>query len=286
MCSSDLYKLKNGDRVEIITAPTANPNPGWLSYVNTGRARSSIRHFLRTIQYDESAELGERLLNQVLLSFNIIPETITPVQWDKLVKDSGVKNKKALFAEIALGKQFPVVVAKRLTAPYEALSEAFSTSNNPISILGTEGMTIQFAKCCYPIPGDAIAGLIKKDHGLVIHTQDCMAISKYLKNSENLLNVSWGEEIPNTFQSSIIMTVVNQRGVLARVASEIAKVGSNIDDIKLENDSDFTNMRFILQVRNRKHLAQIMRKLRHIREIVKLGRVKVGIEHKYHKGSI
>ncbi|MBK7353705.1 MAG: bifunctional (p)ppGpp synthetase/guanosine-3',5'-bis(diphosphate) 3'-pyrophosphohydrolase [Nitrosomonas sp.] len=280
------YKLKNGDRVEILTAPTAKPNPGWLSYVNTGRARSSIRHFLRTIHYDESAELGERLLNQVLLSFNILPETITPAQWDKLVKDSGVKTPKALFAEIALGKQFPVVVAKRLTAPYEALSEAFSTNNNPISILGTEGMAIQFAKCCYPIPGDAIAGLIKKDHGLVIHTQDCSTVSKYLKNSENLLSVCWGNEISNTFQSVIIMTVVNQRGVLARVAAEIAKVGSNIDDVELENDDNFTNMRFILQVRSRKHLAQIMRELRHIREIVKLSRVKTGIEHKYHRSSI
>ena len=128
--------------------------------------------------------------------------------------------------------------------------------------------------------------MIKKDHGLVIHTQDCTAISKYLKHSENLLNVCWGNEILNTFQSAIIMTVVNERGVLARVASEIAKVGSNIDDVKLENDGNFTNMRFILQVRNRKHLAQIMKELKHIREIVKLGRVKTSIEHKYHKSNI
>lgn len=266
-------KLKSGDRVEIVTAPYANPNPAWLSYVATGRARSSIRYFLRTIQFDESVKLGERLLNQALSSFGLNLEAISEVQWERLVRDSGAKSKKALLADIALGKQLSAVIAKRLVIPGELTSEVSNTSS-PVTILGTEGMTVQFARCCYPIPGDAIVGLIKKDQGLVIHTHDCTAVMKIQKNAENVLDVTWGKNITRTFEIGIAMTVVNQRGVLARVAAEIARADSNIDDVTMESDKDYTTMYFILQTRNRRHLAQIMRSLRHIQEVVKLSRVK------------
>ncbi len=266
-------KLKNGDRVEIVTAPYANPNPAWLSYVATGRARSSIRYFLRTIQFDESVKLGERLLNQALQSFGINPETINEIQWERLVRDIGAKSRKALLADIALGKQLSAVIAKRLAVPGESISEASGTSN-PVTILGTEGMTVQFARCCYPIPGDTIVGLIKKDQGLVIHTHDCSSVMRIQKGSENVLDVTWGKDITRTFEVGITMTVVNQRGVLARVAAEIARTDSNIDDVTMESDKDYTTMHFVLQAKNRRHLAQIMRSLRHIREIVKLVRVK------------
>ncbi|MCW5599123.1 bifunctional (p)ppGpp synthetase/guanosine-3',5'-bis(diphosphate) 3'-pyrophosphohydrolase [Nitrosomonas sp.] len=266
-------KLKNGDRVEILTAPYANPNPAWLSYVATGRARSSIRYFLRTIQFDESVKLGERLLNQALSSFGIDPETINDTQWERLVRESGAKSKKALLADIALGKQLSAVLAKRLVVPGESVSE-ISSSSNPVTILGTEGMTVQFARCCYPIPGDTIVGLIKKDQGLVIHSHDCPAVARIQKNAENVLDVTWGKDISRTFEVGITMTVVNQRGVLARVAAEIAKADSNIDDVTMESDKDYTTMHFILQTKNRQHLAQIMRNLRHIKEIVRLSRVR------------
>jgi len=267
-------RLKSGDRVEIITAPAAKPNPVWLSYVATGRARSSIRYFLRTIQYSESVKLGERLLNQVLHSFGVNPDAIEPSQWEKLVKESGAKSKEALLADIALGKQLAAVLAKRLAVPGESVSTI--QSNNSITILGTEGMAVKFARCCHPIPGDGIVGLIKKDQGLVIHMQDCPAVIRIKdhKNMENQLDVIWGTDIDRTFPVSIFMTVVNKSGVLARVTAEIAKADSNIDDITLENDKDYTTMRFILQTRDRQHLAQIFRRLKHIDEIVKMGRIK------------
>jgi guanosine-3',5'-bis(diphosphate) 3'-pyrophosphohydrolase len=186
-------KLKSGDRVEIVTAPYAKPNPAWLGYVATGRARSHIRHFLKTIQYDESVKLGERMLNQALLSFNINPEAISAAQWEKLVRDSGVKSKEELLAEMALGKQLPAIVAKRLTSPVESI--ASEQTAGPIIIMGTEGLTVQFAKCCRPLPGDQIVGLIKKDHGLVIHTYDCANIAQSQRNSENYLDVAWGKDI-------------------------------------------------------------------------------------------
>ena len=265
-------KLKSGDRVEIVTAPYAKPNPAWLGYVATGRARSHIRHFLKTIQYDESVKLGERMLNQALLSFNINPDTINEAQWEKLVRDSGVKSKEELLAEMALGKQLPAVVAKRLASPAESISPAQKAG--PITILGTEGITVQFAKCCRPIPGDAIIGVIKKDSGLIIHTHDCGNVTSNQKNPENYLDVAWGKDIARTFEAAIKVTTANKQGVLARVAAEIAKAESNIDDIAMESEDDFMHMRFILQVNNRHHLARVMRSLRHLREVAKISRTK------------
>jgi len=265
-------KLKSGDRIEIVTAPYAKPNPSWLSYVVTGRARSHIRHFLKTIQFDESVKLGERMLNQALLFFNINPDTINDTQWEKLVRDSGVKSKEELLTEMALGKQLPAIVAKKLVSPLESISSELTAG--PITILGTEGLTVQFAKCCRPIPGDDIVGVIKKDSGLIIHTHNCTNVTSSQKNPENYLDVAWGKDITRTFEADIKVTTVNKQGVLARVAAEIAKAESNIDDIDMENENDFMHMRFILQINNRSHLAQVMRGLRHLKEVVQIRRTK------------
>jgi len=264
-------KLKSGDRIEIVTAPYAKPNPSWLGYVATGRARSHIRHFLKTIQYEESIKLGERMLNQALTSFNINPDSINAIQWDKLVRDSGVKSREELFTEMALGKQLPAIVAKRLTTPTESVSHEQAAT--PITIMGTEGLAVQFAKCCRPIPGDAIVGIIKKDSGLIIHMLNCSNISHSAKSQENCLNVTWGKDITRTFEAAIKIIAVNKQGVLARVAAEIAKADSNIDDIVMESENDYMHMRFVLQVNNRLHLSQVIRGLRHLREISTISRI-------------
>ncbi|MCB1936720.1 MAG: bifunctional (p)ppGpp synthetase/guanosine-3',5'-bis(diphosphate) 3'-pyrophosphohydrolase [Nitrosomonas sp.] len=265
-------ELKNGDRVEIITAPYAKPNPSWLSYVTTGRARSHIRHFLKTIQYKESVELGERMLNQALHALNINPVLISESQWEKLVRDSGAKSKKVLLADMALGKQLPAVVAKRLASPLET-QESKQVTSEPITILGTEGLTVQFAKCCHPIPGDGIVGLIKKDHGLVIHVHNCPTISQNIKSAENYLDVAWGKDITRTFEVKLKIIAANRHGVLARIAAAIAKTESNIDDVAMESEKDYTAMGFILQVKNRHHLALVIRDLRRIKEVAKIIRV-------------
>ena len=172
---------------------------------------------------------------------------------------------------MALGKQLPAVVAKRLAAPESISSEQTA---GPITILGTEGLTVQFAHCCHPIPGDAIVGMIKKDHGLIIHAHDCTNIAHSQKNSENYLDVAWGKDISRSFEAGIKVTVINKQGVLARVAAEIAKANSNIDDLAMESEEDYTQMRFILQASNRQHLARIMRSLRKIKEVAKISRIK------------
>ena len=265
-------ELKNGDRVEIITAPYAKPNPSWLSYVVTGRARSHIRHFLKTIQFDESVELGERMLNQALLALNVEPALIDKAQWEKLVRDSGAKSREALLADLALGKQLPAVIAKRLTSPLESINSE-QVPHDPITILGTEGLTVQFAKCCHPIPGDVIVGLIKKEHGLVIHTHNCPVVTQSQKNPENCLDVTWGKDITRTFGVKIKIVAANRHGVLARIASAIAKTESNIDDVAIEKKKDYTAMGFVLQVRNRHHLAQVIRDLRRIKDVAKITRI-------------
>ena len=265
--------LRSGDRVEIVTASHAKPNPAWLNYVVTGKARSHIRRFLKTMQYEESARLGERLLNQALSSLKVDPQVITAAQWEKLARDSGAKSKKDLLADMGLGKHLAAVIARRLATP----GDSGPGTNGPadvITILGTEGMAVQFAKCCRPIPEDPVVGFIKKDQGLVIHTHDCPAVSKNRSNSDNWLDVGWGKEINRQFEVSIKLMVTNQRGVLARVAAAIAEAGSNIDNVGMEGDGAYTTMTFMLQVRNRHHLAQVMRNLRHTREVAKISRVK------------
>ncbi len=267
-------KLRSGDRVEIVTAPHAEPNPAWLTYVVTSKARSHIRHFLKTMQFEESAEFGKRLLNQALLSFNIDPQTISEAQWEKLARESGAKSKKELLTDMGLGKHLPALVAKRLATPGESVSRP-SGGDDAITILGTEGMAVQFAKCCHPIPGDPIFGFIKKNQGLVIHIHDCPLIAKNRRSKNNWLDVTWSQDITKLFEASIKMVVVNQRGVLARVATGIAEAGSNIDNISMEGDGAHTTMHFTLQVSNRQHLAKLMRSLRHINEVARITRVRV-----------
>ena len=265
--------LRSGDRVEIVTASHAKPNPAWLNYVVTGKARSHIRRFLKTMQYEESARMGERLLNQALTSLRVDPQTISDAQWEKLARESGAKSRNDLLADLGLGKHLPAVIARRLTASGETDAGA-NGHGGVITILGTEGMAVQFAKCCRPIPGDVIVGFIKKDQGLIIHTDDCPSVSKNRANAENWLDVTWGKDIARQFEVCLKLMVANQRGALARVAAAIAEAGSNIVDVVMEGDGAYTSMNFMLQVHNRHHLAQVIRCLRRIPEVGKITRVK------------
>ena len=268
-------ELRNGDRVEIITASHAKPNPLWLNYVITGKARSHIRHFLKTVQYQESAQLGERLLNQALSAFKSSVGDIQEAQWDKLLKDTGAKSRQDVLADIGLGKRLAVVVARRLLSLGEPLGEE-RKSGAPVVIRGSEGMAVQFAQCCKPIPGDPIIGLINKGQGMMIHTHDCPVIAKTRADPGKLFDVEWAPETKKLFNVSIKLVVMNQRGVLAKVAAEIAGANSNIDNVAVdpEEGDQYATMHFTLQVFNRLHLAQIMRALRRIPEVIRFTRVK------------
>ncbi|MCL4470862.1 MAG: bifunctional (p)ppGpp synthetase/guanosine-3',5'-bis(diphosphate) 3'-pyrophosphohydrolase [Gammaproteobacteria bacterium] len=270
-------ELNNGDRVEIVTAAHANPNPSWLNYVITGKARSHIRHFLKTRQYDESAALGERLLNQALRALQVKPEEISEAQWEKLLRECSGKTRQEILADIGLGKRLNLVVAHHLLAVTETAEERKHVAIGPITIRGTEGMAVQFANCCRPIPGDPIIGCINKGQGLIIHTHDCPVAAKNRDDTDKWLDVEWDPDAPRkSYDVNIKLVVANQRGVLAKVAASIADAGSNIDNVSMEemDGSAYTNMLFTLQVENRVHLANVIRNLRKIAEVVRITRVK------------
>ncbi len=270
-------ELRNGDRIDIVTASHAKPNPMWLNYVVTGRARAQIRHFLKTVQYEESAHLGERLLNQALGALGSGVGTLSDAQWNKLIKDSGAKSRQDILGDIGLGKRLGVVVARRLLAVGDPHTDEHKSSA-PIIIRGSEGMAVQFAHCCHPIPGDPIIGLINKGQGMLIHTHDCPVIAKTRSDPDKVFDVEWAPETKKLFDVNIRITVINQRGVLAKVAAEIAASDSNIDNVAVAPDSgdQYATMHFTLQVSNRLHLAKILRKLRSIPEVVRIARVNSG----------
>ncbi len=265
--------LRNGDRVEIITAPHANPNPAWLGFVETGKARSQIRHFLKTTHFHESAMLGERLLNQTLSSFGLRAQDIDSARWDKLLKDTGAKSREEILADIGLGRRLNIVIAHQL-ARVSDTSEQEPPPSGPFTILGTEGMAVQFGKCCMPIPGDPIIGVIKSGQGLVIHTHDCAVLRKGRGSADKWLDVVWDKNINRPFNVNIKLMVVNQRGVLAKAAAAIADAESNIENVHFTNEGEYTALHFTLQVNNRLHLANVMRGLRKIPEVIRISRVK------------
>ena len=268
-------ELRNGDRVEVITAPHAHPNPAWLNYVVTGKARAHIRHYLKTMHSQEAAMLGERLLNQALRALRDEPGMIDDARWSELLRETNTKSKEEILADIGLGKRLNLVIARRLISSGEALS-AEKKPLGSITIRGTEGLAVQFAKCCRPIPGDPILGVINKGKGLIIHTHDCPAIAQFRADPDKWVDVEWDPETKKLFDVNIKLVVANQRGVLAKVAAAIANENANIENVNMEEEdgSAYTTMNFTLQVENRDHLARLMRGVRQIPEVARITRVK------------
>lgn len=267
-------ELKNGDRVEIITATHAHPNPAWLSFVVTSKARGQIRHTLKTMHLDESTKLGERLLNQALNSLGMKVADIDDASWEKLFKEAGAKTRQEIFTDIGLGRSLNTVIARKLARVTEDSTLNEAAAKGVITILGTEGMSVQFGKCCMPIPGDPIIGVIKSGQGLVIHTHDCHVLRKGRNTSDDWLDVVWDKNINKLFDVSIKLIVANQRGVLAKVATAIADAESNIENVHFSNEGDYTALYFTLQVNHRLHLANVMRNLRLIPEVIRISRIK------------
>jgi GTP diphosphokinase / guanosine-3',5'-bis(diphosphate) 3'-diphosphatase len=270
-------ELKNGDRVEIITAAHAKPNALWLNFVVTAKARAHIRHFVKTMHFQESVQLGERLLNQALASVKSGLSKIRVSQWNRIIKESSAKSREQLLSDIGLGKRLAVVIARQLLSAGSSEPQEI-TAPGTVVIRGSEGMAVQFARCCKPIPGDPIIGMISKDQGMVIHTHDCPVVAKTRYDRDRLIDVQWDADTRKAFEVSIKLVVANQRGVLAKVAAEIAGADSNIQNVSVdpEDGGNYTTMHFTLQVSNRLHLARIMRSLRSVPEVIRISRVKSG----------
>ncbi|MFO1396084.1 MAG: bifunctional (p)ppGpp synthetase/guanosine-3',5'-bis(diphosphate) 3'-pyrophosphohydrolase [Burkholderiales bacterium] len=272
-------ELKNGDHVEILTSPTARPNPSWLSFVATGKARSRIRHYLKGLQQKESAALGERLLNQALATLKVEPDAISWDRWEALAKEYGAKSQLDILADIGLGKRLSFVVAQALTKVPGKQEEAATSSPAKLGALtlrGVEGVAIQYAKCCRPVPGDAIVGQFRRGQGLLVHTRDCATLKKQRLDPSELVDVEWATDVAGVFGSGIRLLVADRRGLLADLALAIADADANIDQVSMErpDGGDVLAMFFGVQVRDRRHLAQVLRSLRRVPDVKRAARAR------------
>jgi GTP pyrophosphokinase len=292
-------ELKNGDVVEVITAPVSAPNPAWLGFVRTGRARSKIRHHLKTMAQTESVELGEKLLSQSLRAEGIdkLPsdEETDQIIWEKLLRFTGNRNRADLLMDIGLGKRIATIVAKRLTAllsergqkpdallmTRERFTAHESISQGAITLDGSENASVVYSRCCRPLPGDDIVGYLGRGEGLAVHTRDCATARKLEhKDSERFIGVEWSDELNRSFETAINVSVVNGKGVLARVAGALAAAETDIVHVDMGSDSpqDMAELKFVIAVRDAAHLEQVLRHLKRTPSVVKA-------ERQTHKGN-
>ena len=271
-------KLSTGDHVEIITSTLAKPNPTWLNFVITGKARSQIRNYLRSAESKDLIFLGEKMLNNALNAFHIHPTAIKKKHWNKLILDYHVESKDEILMDIALGKKVNVMVAHQLTNLMDGVASNKKQTKmlDVITIKGSDDMAIQLASCCHPIPGDPILGYINKEKGLVIHTHDCQIVNELSLDHDRWVDVEWEPDSEKLFNVRLGVLVVNERGMLGKIASVIADAESNIDNVSLQDmdGSPFATLNFLVQVRHRQHLAELIRNLRKITKVNKITRVK------------
>ncbi|MCK4132731.1 bifunctional (p)ppGpp synthetase/guanosine-3',5'-bis(diphosphate) 3'-pyrophosphohydrolase [Ralstonia nicotianae] len=285
-------ELKNGDIVEVVTAPYSKPNPAWLTFVRTGKARAAIRHFLKTAKLDEAIQLGERLLEQALRQLGIDMKAVPAQVWERIVQWTGNKAREDIFADLALGRRVAAVVARRIEIGLQegghegdealiAAVHAFAGEEAPaVTVSGDEGMAMVFSPCCRPIPGDPIVGYIGKGEGLQIHVEECRVAKRlHGKDPEHWIDVMWAEHTMRAFDVSIKVLVRNTKGILARVAADLTSADANVAHVSMEQEGggqEATYMTFLIQVHDRVHLADVMRALRRNPDVIRIARDRGG----------
>jgi GTP diphosphokinase / guanosine-3',5'-bis(diphosphate) 3'-diphosphatase len=272
-------RLENGVTVEVITAIWARPNPLWLNYVTTAKARSGIRNYLKNFKQQEAISLGRRLLDKELQVMHLQLDSIDTLRMKSLLEVTGKKTLDELLEDIGLGNKMPFLIAKRLTQSdihaAVRLEDNDQSQRKPLFIKGTEGMVITLAKCCRPIPGDSIIGFFNPGKGIVVHHHECRNSSEVRKKQTSWLDVEWSQDATGEFPAELRLEVLNQRGSLATVATTISENNSNIENVTvIEQDSRLCVDLITVSVKDRVHLAKIMRKLKDLAIVVKITRVK------------
>jgi len=263
--------LRNGQTVEIITAKGATPNPSWVNFVVTAKARAAIRQYLKNLKRSEAVDLGRRLLNQALEEFSLSLRKVPAETIDALVRDLGLRAEDELFEKIGLGERIAPFVARRLL-PGESDGTVDATAG-PLAIAGTEGLVVTYARCCFPIPNDPILANLSSGRGVVIHREACGNLSSFRKQPDKWISVTWQAAADRSFHVEIKIEVTNRMGVLAQVASAIAGTQTNIDRVSVvERDSDTSTLIFELLVHDRRHLARVIRAIRGMPEVLKVTR--------------
>jgi GTP diphosphokinase / guanosine-3',5'-bis(diphosphate) 3'-diphosphatase len=268
--------LRSGQTVEIITAPRAMPNAAWLNFVVTGKARASIRGYLKNLQHREAEALGRRLLNAELAGQGLDLDRLPEGRLAAYLERAKLPDLPTLLGEVGLGNRLPILVARRLMG--EEVAEGHYGNDQRrlrrLAIKGTEGMVVNYARCCRPIPDDPIAGLFSPGKGIVVHRQGCRNLGDFQQHKDQWLDLEWSSHPTGDFYTEIRVDVGNQRGVLASLAAAIAELGSNIENVQSrEKDGHNTSLDFLLSVRDRSHLALIMRRLRQVPQVLGIQRV-------------
>ena len=288
--------LLNGQSIEIITSPEARPNPAWLNFVVTGKARTTIRHYLKNLRREESLVLGKRMLDQALIVYSLAMNDLSSECIAGTLEEFKCPTLDHLYEDIGLGNRLAPLVARRLAEspasvkkprrkPYAITSVLTrymptwlggdKSSPRPLAIKGTEGMVVTYAKCCRPIPGDAIQGFVSTGRGIVIHTESCKNVAEFRNRPEKWIEVQWESDVKGEFNVEIRVEVINRRGVLATVAATISAMDANINNVNIETrDGKYSSINFIIGVRDRVHLAKVMRQIRSLDMVSRISRVK------------
>lgn len=261
-------KLASGQKVEVITAKSASPKPQWLEFVVTGKARTAIRHQLKSLDHEDAVQLGHRMLDRALETLETSLDRLPPERMEGYLAELRYPRLEALLADIALGNRMPTHVAQALARQQQVgpgLLDAPALAGDRILITGREGGVVTFSNCCMPIPGDEIMGYHTTGRGIVVHRLDCPNVAEYRKSPERWVPIGWDREVSGDFQTALLIEVENRPGVLAQVAAAIAQAESNIDAVEyLERDTNVATIRFAIEVRDRKHMAEVIRRVRRL----------------------
>jgi GTP pyrophosphokinase len=266
-------QIRNGQTVEIITAKSANPDPRWVNFVVTAKARYSVRQYLKNLQHDEARDLGRRLLNQSLLDAGGSLRKTSRNRMNSILADFNLNNTNELFEKIGLGERLAPLVAKILLEGPSA-DRTGAAISSPIAIAGTENLIIRYARCCHPIAGDAIMGYLSAGHGIVVHRTVCGNLSEFRKQPDKWIAVNWEETIDREFSVEITTEIMNKPGALAEIAASIADTGSNIEQVSIDErqEEDYMDLTFLILVSDRVHLANVIRRIRSMPVVKRISR--------------
>jgi (p)ppGpp synthase/HD superfamily hydrolase len=267
--------LRNGQTVEVITQRGATPNAAWLNFVVTAKARSGIRQYLKNLRRGEAVSLGKRLLSHALADIGLALKRVPEERVAALLQECGLADAEELYAQVGLGKQLAPLLARRLAPDTDEPKGAprAAPTPSPLAILGTEGMVVSYARCCYPLPGDAVMGYLTAGRGLVIHRDRCKNLEEFRHQPEKWISVEWKPELDRDFAAEIRVEVSNRLGVLAAVAAKIADSETNIEHVSVvERDGDVSTLVFLLQIKDRRQLARVMRGVKGMSEVFRVTR--------------
>ncbi|HHX81646.1 MAG TPA: bifunctional GTP diphosphokinase/guanosine-3',5'-bis pyrophosphate 3'-pyrophosphohydrolase, partial [Pseudomonadaceae bacterium] len=266
--------LQSGQTVEIIASGT-QPNPAWLSFVVSGKARSNIRHFLKNQRRSEAVSLGRRLLNKTLSSFGYHLANIPKEKIGGLLEETDFEVLDDLLEDIGLGNRMAFIVARRLIPSEEGSEISADQDDSSLAIRGSEGMLMTFAKCCHPIPGDPIAGYVSSGRGMMVHTESCKNVAEIRSDPKKFVQLRWDPTVEGEFTVELRVEVEHQRGIIATLANAITGSESNIEKVSMtDRDAQFSIINLTLTVRNRVHLAQVMKRVRRVKSVTRVTRVR------------